>query len=223
MGIRVIFYLCFLCYLFQHIYYPSFDNFFGLAYLGNDRFRLFQLVTYGFLHVDFFHLIVNLFIIFIFGDKISQVFGFKNFMSLFLVCLIGGSLFQTLNNLILIKSLTGSFFPINNVGDPLSRFIFRIDYGIDAMSTYYSNTIGASAAAFGLMVAFTILFPRDRLYFFLLPFSFSARLFAIIYVGIEIYNLFYSVDSNIAHSAHLGGALFGLLVALVWRKQLSIY
>ena len=222
MGVRIIIYLCFVCYFLQHMFYPIFDETFGLSYIGNDLFSSLQLISYGFLHVDISHICINLIVFYIFGTKIDSALGCKNFIFLFLFSVLGGSLFQTAYLMFNMQSLTNSVFPVYDSIDPVADFVFMVDYGLDAMNLFIKKTIGASAGAFGCVTAFTILFPKERLQFFLLPISISARWFAVTYVAIEIYNTFFANDSNIAHFAHLGGALFGLSLALYWRKQFNI-
>ena len=222
MGVRIIIYICFVSYYLQHMFYPTFGEIFGLSYIGNDLFNPLQLLSYGFLHADISHICINLLVIYIFGTKINTMFGDNNFLMLFLFSVLGGSIFQSLYLMYNIQSLTGTFFPIHDITDPIADFAFMVEYKYEAMNLFITKTIGASAGAFGCVTAFTILFPKDRLQFFLLPISISARWFAITYLIIEIYNTFYANDSSIAHFAHLGGALFGFIMALYWKKKFNI-
>jgi len=222
MGVRLIIYTCFLCYLFQHISHPTFDEVFGLSYIGNFLFSPLQLISYGFLHADIFHIAINLIVIVLFGTKIDTLLGTKNFLFLFLMTVFGGAMFQTLYNMVLMNNLIGTPFPNESIGDATSNFEFMTIYGTDAMNLFFSKTLGASAGSFGCLVAFTILFPRDRLHFFFLPISISARLFVILYIILEVYNGFYGPPTNIAHFAHLGGAVFGLIIGLHWKKYFNI-
>ena len=222
MGVRLVIYLCFLCYFLQYTNYPFFDEVFGLSYIGNHLFSPLQLVSYGFLHVDIFHIGINLIVITLFGTKIDQLLGTKNFLFLFLMTVFGGAMFQTIYNMIIMNNLVGTPFPNESIGDVTSNFEFMVQYGAEAMNVFFAKTLGASAGSFGCLVAFTILFPRDRLHLFFLPISISARLFAILYILLELYNAFYGTPSNIAHFAHLGGAVFGLIIGLHWKKHFNI-
>ena len=79
--------------------------------------------------------------------------------------------------------------------------------------------VGASGAIFGLLLAFGMLFPNMELMLIFLPIPIKAKYFIPILMAIE---LFLGVNQfswdNIAHFAHLGGALFGLILILYWRK-----
>ena len=79
-------------------------------------------------------------------------------------------------------------------------------------------TVGASGAVYGILLAFGMMFPEERIYlYFLLPIK--AKWFVIGYAALELFEgVFRSMD-GVAHFAHLGGMLFGLLLILWWRKH----
>ncbi len=78
-------------------------------------------------------------------------------------------------------------------------------------------TVGASGAVYGILLAFGMMFPEERIYlYFLMPIK--AKWFVIGYAAIELLEGIFATD-GIAHFAHLGGMLFGLLLILYWRKH----
>ncbi len=79
-------------------------------------------------------------------------------------------------------------------------------------------TIGASGAVYGILLAFAWLFPETRMFIFPFPMPIKARTLVIIYFAIELFSGFSSTD-NVAHFAHLGGMLFGVLLILWWKKK----
>ena len=81
-AIRIFIWISVVCYFLQSMYHPGFDLSYGLSYIGNDNFRLTQFLTYAFLHGDPFHLIINLFMLVVFGTKIEMLFGKKQFILL---------------------------------------------------------------------------------------------------------------------------------------------
>jgi membrane associated rhomboid family serine protease len=86
-------------------------------------------------------------------------------------------------------------------------------------------TIGASGAVFGLLIAFAMMFPDVELMLIFLPIPIKAKYFVPFYALAE---LFFGVagfkGDNIAHFAHLGGALFGFILVKLWkRNQFRIY
>ena len=79
-------------------------------------------------------------------------------------------------------------------------------------------TVGASGAIFGVLLAFGVLFPNTQLMLLFPPIPIRAKYFVLIYGGIEFYLAITQPGSNIAHTAHLGGMLFGYLLIRYWRK-----
>ncbi len=81
----------------------------------------------------------------------------------------------------------------------------------------WERTVGASGAVYGVLLAFGMMFPEERIYlYFLMPIK--AKWFVIGYAAIELMEGIF-VSDDIAHFAHLGGMLFGLLLILYWRKH----
>ena len=85
-------------------------------------------------------------------------------------------------------------------------------------------TVGASGAVFGILLAFGYMFPKEKLYMFFLPIPIPARVFVIVYGLIELFAgvANFSWD-NVAHFAHLGGLLFGLVLLLIWKKRGKLF
>lgn len=109
------------------------------------------------------------------------------------------------------------------------RFLFfYLACGIGASVTHlvmqhlmgtFSFAIGASGAVMGVMVAFGYLFPNTQLMIVPIPFPVKAKWVVLAYVLIDLFGGFGNVQGdNIAHFAHLGGALTGFLIVLIWNK-----
>ncbi len=78
--------------------------------------------------------------------------------------------------------------------------------------------VGASGAVFGLLLAFGMTFPNNIIYiYFAIPMK--AKYFVMIYGAIELYSGISNTSDNVAHFAHLGGMLFGILLILYWRNK----
>jgi membrane associated rhomboid family serine protease len=80
-------------------------------------------------------------------------------------------------------------------------------------------TLGASGAVFGCLAAFGYLFPNSLIYlYFFVPIK--AKWFVLIYAGMELFlGVRNSAGDNVAHWAHLGGALVGILFVLYWKRN----
>jgi len=219
-GVRIIIWICAIFYLLQHLYYPLVSEMFGLAYIGHPNFNSLQLLTYTFLHGDAFHIFINMFMLAIFGPRIEQSVGIQNLFVLFVLSSIGGAVAQTMFTMFSVYTAFGTLFPIAPL-DFYEQVQFSLIHGHEASATFNRITIGASAGVFGVMLAFTCMFPTQRLGLPLLNITLSARLIMIIYVVGEIYMAIYDPTPNIAHYAHIGGAIVGLLLALYWRNSLK--
>ena len=92
--------------------------------------------------------------------------------------------------------------------------------GWSALTDSYEPVIGASGGIFGLLLAYGMLFPRQRIMLILPPVELDARTMVIIYGVIELFFVASGMGRNVAHFAHLGGMLFGWLVIRYWRGQL---
>jgi membrane associated rhomboid family serine protease len=79
-------------------------------------------------------------------------------------------------------------------------------------------TVGASGGVFGLLLAYAIYFPHNRVYFLLVPFPIKARVFVFIYAAIELFLGVTGTQEGVAHFAHLGGLVGGGLMLAYWRR-----
>jgi membrane associated rhomboid family serine protease len=152
-------------------------------------FQVWQLVTYSFLHGGVFHLLVNMYALWLFGSRMEMVWGSKAFLIYYFVCVIGAGLIQLL--VASQSSVAGTVYP----------------------------TIGASGGVFGLLLAFGITFPNERLMLLFPPVAMPAKWFVLIYGAIELYFGVTGSVTGVAHFAHLGGMLFGYLLIRYWRSH----
>jgi membrane associated rhomboid family serine protease len=153
------------------------------------RFQLWQLVSYSFLHGGVFHLLINMYVLWLFGSRIEQAWGSRAFVIYYFVCVIGAGLVQ-----LFVASLTmsdGAIYP----------------------------TLGASGGVFGLLLAFALTFPNERLMLIFPPVILKAKWLVLIYAGIELFAGVTGTMAGIAHFAHLGGMVFGFLLLWYWGKH----
>ena len=176
-------------------------------FLASD-FHLYQLITYQFLHADFAHIFFNMFALWMFGCVIERVWGPQRYLIYYLVCGIGAGLCQELVQY------------ISYVSEGLANYQ-TVNTGLDviSMDSYLNRwgTIGASGAVYGILLAFGMTFPNERIFIFPLPVPIKAKWFVCIYAAIELFSAYSSSGDNVAHVAHLGGMLFGLMLILYWR------
>lgn len=87
----------------------------------------------------------------------------------------------------------------------------------------YFRLVGASGAVMGLLLAFGVMHPNNEIYIMPLPFPIKAKWFVIGYAVLEIALGWSGAESGVAHFAHVGGMLWGLLLLLYWRKKGKVW
>lgn len=200
--------LCFLGMIVARRYEIDIENLLGLHFVLASDFNAAQLLTYMFMHANFSHLFFNMFAVWMFGRVLEQVWGPKRFLTYYIVCGIGAGLIQELVQYIQYATLWSNYEAVNT------------GLGVIPMETFLNQltTVGASGAVFGILLAFGMLFPNSQMFVFPLPVPIKAKYFVIGYAVIEL--LFgISGSDNVAHFAHLGGMLFGLIFIIYWRKK----
>ena len=93
--------------------------------------------------------------------------------------------------------------------------------GVDPQQIYNSipGVLGASGAVYGVLVGFAMLYPNARMTLIFPPITLDAKWWVAIFIVIELITGISGTRMGIAHFAHLGGALFGFLLILYWRKH----
>ena len=162
--------------------------------LAVPDFQLWQLVTYSFLHGNLLHLFTNMFAMWMFGMQIEQLWGSRLFAFYYFACVIGAALVQ-----LVVVSLS-----------------------VDGGGPIYP-TIGASGGVFGVLLAFGMMFPNQRILLLIPPIPIKAKWFVILYGAFELYAGITGTQSGVAHFAHLGGMLFGFVMIVYWRRRFLRY
>lgn len=98
-----------------------------------------------------------------------------------------------------------------------------IQIGIATLFGENLTLLGASGAVFGLLLAFGLMHPNNMIYIFPLPFPIKAKWFVIGYAVVEILLGWSPIHTGVAHFAHVGGMLWGLILLLWWKKQGKIF
>lgn len=219
LGLRSILWSTVIVFFFQSYYFPNVDQAFGLFYITNPNFEIYQLLSYAFLHSDPVHLIVNLLVLTIVGVQLERDIKTIPFLVLNLVTAITAGLFQLIANVISVYLVFGTIDPLD-LGDVNTKEKLEVllEHGPWVYSLLNSVTIGASGCVFGVLTAFAYLYPKKKIYF-LSEFSMSTRLIIIFYFTLQLYNGFAHSHIGIAHFAHLGGVVAGLVTAIYYKKK----
>lgn len=161
----------------------------GAGLFAAQSFMPWQLLTYAFLHANLMHVGFNMLALVMFGSPLEYTWGNRRFLTYYLVCVVGAGLCQ----LVVASWLSGQ----------------GLSY----------PTIGASGGVFGLLFAYGLLFPNQRVMLLIPPIPMKARTLVIVYGAIELLLGASGLQPGVAHFAHLGGMLFGWLLIRYWRGQ----
>ena len=163
-----------------------------------------------FLHGSFTHILFNMFALWMFGSVIERVWGPKKFLFYYIVCGVGAGIVQELVQ----------------YGNYLAQGLAAYEYvnmgGAQISMDSYINlwtTIGASGAVYGILLAFGMIFPNERLFIIPIPFPIKAKWLILGYIVIELFSAMSGPGDGVAHMAHLGGMLFGFLLIRYWQKH----
>ena len=98
-----------------------------------------------------------------------------------------------------------------------------IHIGIQVLTNDAAPTIGASGAIFGLLLGYAMLYPDSIMGLIFPPVTMKAKWFVLIYAGIELLLGVSGAQSGVAHFAHLGGLVVGLVLMFYWKKSGKLY
>ncbi len=161
---------------------------------GTDHFRPYQLATHMFMHANFPHIAMNMLTLYFFGPMVEMVWGERRFLFYYLSCGIGAFLLH----------IGAQWWELGQAG-------------IDA-TNWNVPMLGASGAVFGVLAAFAYLFPNNVISLLFPPVSLKAKYFVPIIAVLELVYGTSRATTGIAHFAHLGGALMGVIIILAWSK-----
>lgn len=192
--------------------YPNLYSFAQGAYYYRQagEFMPFQIITHMFMHGSLTHIFFNMFGLFMFGYTLERVWGARRYMVFYFVTGFGAVVLHMIVQALLVYQAAGSVDPT----------MALLEANPDAWGTYFSSSLGASGALFGLLTAFALLFPNTEMYLMFVPVPIKAKYLVGVYILMELYLGFtmHGAD-NVGHFAHLGGALFGFLLVKYWNKN----
>jgi len=182
------------------------NDLFALHHYKSEYFRPYQVVTYMFMHGGFFHLLFNMFALWMFGTNVERVWGPKRFLIFYLICGLGSAFAQ-------MGSYAFDFWDIDHA-----------EIGVDLYNQYQTAmqlgcTVGASGAIMGVLAAFGYLFPNTQLIIFPIPIPIKAKWAIMGIIALDVFGGISRIPGDhIAHFAHIGGALIGLLIVWTWNR-----
>lgn len=187
------------------------NNVLGLHFFLAPDFHIYQLFTYMFAHGGFSHIFFNMFALWMFGCIVERTWGPKKFLTYYIVCGVGAGLFQELAQFAQFYFIASEQLPH-----------FTLAQTMKVANANVWTTVGASGAVYGILLAFGMLYPEERIFIFPLPVPIKAKWFVMGYAAIELFMAYSSTGDGVAHLAHLGGMVFGFFLIRYWRRHPDI-
>lgn len=207
---------------------------FELYFWQHQDFQIWQFFSYMFLHGSFSHLAFNMIGLWSFGRVLEQVWGARRFLVFYLSCGVGAAVIHLLVAHFQIDAITQQILAAGFSESDVLAVVSQgrdISAGSAAISQemlreLYGNfnvpAVGASGAIYGILVAFALLFPNFKIMLIFLPIPIAAKFFVPVLLLIDLSAGITGVSifgSNIAHFAHIGGALIGFIMVRIWLRQ----
>ncbi|MDB5195753.1 MAG: hypothetical protein JWP88_123 [Flaviaesturariibacter sp.] len=169
-------------------------------------FQPYQIATHMFAHSPdtFFHIIFNMFALWMFGRTLENVWGPKRFLLFYILCGVGAAACH----------LAIQYFRCQELLQALNTNSSQVQ----SLSGAIGPALGASGAVMGIMAAFAYTFPNTPLYIMFIPVPVKAKWAVLGYVAIDLLGGLGVYTDNVAHFAHLGGAITGFIIVLIWAK-----
>jgi rhomboid-like protein len=185
------------------------EQFLGLHYPSSEYFKPFQIITHMFMHGGVAHIFFNMFNLYMFGTILERVWGPKRFLEFYFITGFGAMLLHTGVQAWEVHNISGSFAPPLHIVNSNQQLYDIIN----------APTVGASGAIFGLLTAFALLFANTELYLYgAIPVK--AKYLVGGLIAYELWRGFAnSPGDNVAHFAHLGGALIGFIMIRIWKRD----
>ncbi len=186
----------------------------SLYYPDSPHFRPYQIVTHMFMHGSLGHLFFNMLALLMLGSWVERALGSKRFFIFYFITGFGALFCHVLASGLEVYNASGTFWAYSEGAKVPLEMFKRMG------EIYGSPVLGASGAVFGVLIAFGMLFPNQELFIFPIPFPLKAKYFIPLLIIAELYlsQRQFSWD-NIAHYAHLGGALAGFILMRFWRNK----
>ena len=202
----------------------------ALHQFQSPKFMPHQLITHMFMHANFTHLFFNMFTLWMFGKTLENVWGGKRFLTYYVITGLGAALIYIAYIQLQISNISSNLDPelykivLNEGHKVLQNFQNYTNTDMGQLNSFINTPmVGASGAVYGLLLAFGMLFPNTLLYLYM-AIPVRAKYFV---GGIGILALISGISNNpgdnVAHFAHLGGMIIGVILLKYWKKNGDIY
>jgi len=208
------------------------QNIFALYFPENPNFGFWQFLTHLFMHGGFSHILFNMYGLWAFGTPLEQMWGRNKFLFFYFSAGLGAGAIYTLVNYFQFNAVYDQLIAVGLSATDIQHILDTGSYNSQILAsisqtdlneffaTYHTPAVGASGAIYGVLVAFGMTFPNAKLALIFFPVPIAAKYFI---PAIILGDLFFGMTSysigNVAHFAHIGGALIGFIIAWYWKQN----
>ena len=209
---------------------------FSLYYFQHPDFQIWQPITHLFMHdrSGLMHIFFNMFGLYMFGSPLEARWGQKKFLFFYFSAGLGAAFIHSLVGYYQVHSAIDTLLSAGISQNDINELMRSGQYSTSFLNSvplqtierlfieYNTPAVGASGALYGILVAFGLMFPNTGLMLLFIPFPIKAKYFIPglllmdLFSGLTGFSLF---GQNIANWAHIGGALFGFVMAYYWKKN----
>lgn len=184
---------------------------FALFYPTSRYFHWWQVLTHMFMHGGFWHILFNMYTLWLFGSVVENIIGSKKFLLFYFICGLGAAGLHLGVEFLQMQSFMEGAALGNNVALQNIAVI------------KLTPTVGASGAIYGVLIGYAMLFPASKMTLLFPPVTLSAKWMVIVFAAIELLTGVTGTVAGVAHFAHLGGMLIGWLMIFYWRKRGKLF
>ena len=188
------------------------NNLFGLHFFMASNFGLYQLLTYMFMHGGWEHIILNMFMLWMFGAVVERMWGPRRFIFYYIFCGVGAGILQEIAQFFWVYFMLDKQQSLSIVEavDVMRQLSVQLD-GL--------TTVGASGAIYALLLAFGMMFPEEKMFIIPIPVPIKAKWMVLGAIAVELFSALATPGDNVAHLAHLGGMVFGFFLIRYWQRK----
>lgn len=199
---------------------PQTYDLFALYFFENPKFEIWQIFTHMFMHdnFSFLHILFNMYGLFLFGPALEKWMGSNKFLFFYLSSGIGAYLLTTGIDYYQYQQFVTELSADGYGSSEIQKILFPTD---GTMTKVSQAMVGASGCLFGVLAGFALLYPNVKLQLLFIPFPIAAKWLIGAYVAYETLSVIgvLSLQDNIGHAAHVGGAIVGAILVFFWKRN----
>lgn len=203
----------------------------ALHFFQNEHYAIWQYVTHMFMHGSIAHLLFNMLALWMFGIALENILGKFRFLLFYFACGIGAALIYNTVNYFefnqLYQLLANAGLSQNEISSMIERQVYPPSIlsekqASDLLGIFHAPMVGASGAIYGVLVAYALMYPNNKLMIIFIPYPVAAKYFVPALIALDLFSGvtgFSLFGGGVAHFAHVGGAIIGFVLMMYWGRQ----